>query len=655
MEHAVENPMSTNTRRQIGTAAILVFAATLLLYSRVTTHEFIVFDDPGYVYENRHVMGGLTVENVVWAFTTGERSNWHPLTWLSHMLDVELYGGRAGGHHFTNALIHAINAALVLVWLRMTSSALYPALFVALAFGLHPLHVESVAWVSERKDVLCAFFFLLSLIAYTRYCARPGAGRYVATTACFILALLSKPMAVTWPCVALLTDLWPHRRLWARDERRRPLRRCVVEKVPWFALSAAHSVVTLYVQRAGEAVRTFESVPLPIRLENAVVSAATYLVKTFVPVRLAVFYPYPSAGLEWWRVAVSLAVLVGISILVLAMLRSRPYLAVGWFWFLGMLTPVIGIVQVGDQALADRYMYLPQIGVLITIAWLAREVVSGRPAAQWSLRIVTTALCAAMAGLSWAQLGRWRDSESLMTHTLEVTRDNAAAHALLGYAYQQRRATDLAAEQYRRALAIDRQQVNALNNLSVLYLDEGRWVEAEQKALEAIAVQPTHAAAYYNLGVALEEQGRYDPALDHYAKALQLQPDFPKAYSRLGGVLMKLGKGAEAAEAYRAYTRLLPDNPSGWINLGVALSSGGRFDEAIPQFHRALSLDEANPDARYYLALALHSIGRSADAKVELKKLLATRPDYGDAHALAREIDATNLHADPESMPIEPP
>lgn len=655
MEHAAEDPVSTNTRRQIGTAAVLVFASTLLLYSRATTHEFIVYDDPGYVYENRYVMGGFTIENVVWAFTTGERSNWHPLTWLSHMLDVELYGSRAGGHHFTSALIHAINAALIFLWVRTTSGAVYPALFVALAFGLHPLHVESVAWASERKDVLCAFFFLLSLIAYTRYCARPGATRYLTTTACFILALLSKPMAVTWPCVALLTDLWPHRRLWDRNQRWRLLRRCVVEKVPWFALSAAHSVVTLYVQHAGEAVRTFESVPLPIRLENAAVSAVTYLVKTFAPVRLAVFYPYPSAGLEWWKVAVSLVVLVGISIVVLGMLRSRPYLAVGWFWFLGMLAPVIGIVQVGDQALADRYMYLPQIGVLIATAWLARELVSRRPAAKRAVGAMATALCAAMAGLSWAQLGHWRNSESLMTHTLAVTRDNAAAHTLLGYAYQERRETDLAAEQYQRALAIDRRQVNALNNLSVLYLDQGRWAEAEQKALEAIAVQPTHAAAYYNLGVALEEQGRFQPALDQYAKALQLQPDFPKACSRLGALLMKLGRGGEAAEVYRAYTRLQPGNPNGWTNLGVALSSAGRFDEAIQQFRRALSLDDANPDARYYLALALHSVGRDAEAKAELEKLLAAHPDHVDAQALALEIDAANLHSGPDSMPIESP
>jgi tetratricopeptide (TPR) repeat protein len=559
-------------RRDLWICAIL-FLATFAVYFQVRHHEFILYDDPDYVTDNLHVRGGLTPEGVAWAFTTGHAGNWFPLTWMSHMVDCQIFGVDSGAHHLINVLFHALAALLLFAVLRRMTGAVWRSAFVAFLFSLHPLHVESVAWIAERKDVLSAFLWFLTIWAYLGYVKRPGRGRYLMVMVVFSLGLMAKSMVVTLPIVLLLLDLWPLQRIAFGGQPlpngRGSVGRILLEKVPMLALSLGVAVVTYVVQRRGHAVMPLDLIPLSQRLANALVSYVAYVADMLWPARLAVFYPFPLHVPLWQPVAAGLAVLA-VSILALRSIERRPYLAVGWFWYLVTLTPVIGLVQVGSQARADRYTYIPTVGLSIALAWGAAEFVRSRPRLRTAMAAAAVASCLACAALTWRQAGFWQDTISLFRHSLSVTSGN-----FLGY-----------------------------NILGVALRDRGRLEEAITSYREALKIHPQFEEALVNLSRALSEQGRADEALTHVAAAAQIKPDDVEAQYNLGTELADRGRFAEAVEALQIAVRLKPDYAKAHANLGSALANLGRLDEAIAQFNEALRIDPGLADVRKNLEAA---------------------------------------------------
>jgi Flp pilus assembly protein TadD len=567
----------------------------LIVYASVRHHDFVNFDDDDYVTANPVVLRGLTWHGVAWAFTTEHAVNWHPLTWLSHMLDVQLYGLDAGAHHLTNLLFHIGNTLLLFGLLHRMTGALGRSAFVAGLFAVHPLHVESVAWVAERKDVLSTLFWMLTLWAYIEYVKRPdlrqsSRRRYAAVLLFFALGLMAKQMLVTLPLVLLLLDFWPLGRVgigpnpaggWA------PARdgwatagRLVWEKLPLLALAAASSIATFVIHQRGGAVIILSAIPLQLRIENALVSYVVYIGKMLWPAGLAVLYPYPQS-LSAWSVAVAFVTLTGISVAVIWAAPRRPYLPVGWFWYLGTLVPVIGLIQVGDQAIADRYTYIPLIGLFIIVAWGVPDLLVRWPLRRVVLPKIALPAAACLVILACAitargQLEYWEDSTTLWTHTLAVTTRNNIAH----------------------------------NNLGATLADQGKTDEAIAHYSEALRIKSDYADAHNNLGVALADQGKLDEAIAHYSEALRIKPGYSDAHSNLGIALADQGNLDEAIAQFTEALRINPDSAKAHNNLGVALASQGKLDEAIAQFTEALQVKPDYADARNNLELALARRGK---------------------------------------------
>jgi len=498
-----------------------------LAYAPVWNHDFVSLDDERYVSANHQVQAGLTVEGWVWAWTAFHAANWHPLTWLSHMLDVELFGSGARGHHLTNVALHAANTILLFLLLgRMTGSAMR-ALVVAVLFGVHPLHVESVAWVAERKDLLCALFWLLAMRAYLAYARDPAPRSYGLVFLLAACALLAKPMAVTLPFVLLLIDGWPLRRFEALGPRR-----LLLEKLPLLALSIASSVVTLLAQRAGGAIATLDAYPLGVRLANAAVAYATYLGRTIWPAGLALPYPHPGNELPLTTSLLSLLLLAAVSFAAYHWRRERPWLAVGWLWFLGTLVPVIGLVQVGPQAMADRYTYLPLVGIFMMLAWSFRSV--GRQVRRETglaaLLLVVTPL--ATIG-TWRQLRHWENDLTLATRAIAVTRDNAVAHNELGLALERRGRSAEALPHYNAAIEIRPGFAEAHNNLAGTLSQLGRFDEALAAYRHALELKPAYPEALLNYGVALARRGETLQAIAQFEQALRIRPGYGRAHANL--------------------------------------------------------------------------------------------------------------------------
>jgi hypothetical protein len=502
--------------------ALLLAAGTLVLYLQVTGHQFLFYDDDRYVTRNEWVRGGLSLEGVRWALTTFHVANWHPLTWLSHMLDVQLFGVVPGAHHLVNALFHAANAGLLFLTLTALTGAPARSALVAALFAVHPLHVESVAWVSERKEVLGAMFGFLMLRAYARYAKAPRFRNYLPVLLCFALSLLSKPMWVTAPFLLLLLDYWPlhriedspvHAAAHGTGGGRVRFSLLVAEKIPMFALSILSSAVTVAAQHRGGALVPTEMIGIGPRLGNAIVSYVRYLAKAFWPTPLALFYPFPPGGPPAWQVAAAAALLVLVSTLALFLHRNTPWLPVGWFWFLGTLFPVIGLVQVGSQGMADRYAYLPVIGLWIAVTWEGAYL-----AARWPARLrrrlswILVAIVAALSVLTWRQIGYWSDQEVLFRHTVAVTEGNGRANLILSQALG----------------------------------EKGRYREALGYAEEAARLEPMYPPAHGNLGFLLYRAGRIDEAIDRFRRAILLQPDYAEAHYNLGIAYGKQGRVEEA-------------------------------------------------------------------------------------------------------------
>ena len=611
----------------IATALMLV---VLVVYAQVRTHAFINFDDPAYVFKNPHVATGLTGSNVVWAFTHTYASNWHPLTWISHMLDVQLFGLDAGKHALTSVVIHAINSVLLFFVLRRATKRIWPSAMVAALFALHPLHVESVAWIAERKDVLCAFFFLLALWFYL-------GGRRWLTFAAFACALMAKPMAITLPFVLLLLDWWPLERWSPRDLA--PLKQLVIDKWPLFLLIPISAAITA----AGQE-EAMTHLALPLRLANAAISYVAYLGKAIWPLHLAIFYPYRttmSAGLA----VAAFVLLVAITIAVLRFATRFPYLAVGWLWFVGMLVPVIGIVQVGQQSMADRYMYLPLIGLAIAVVWLAADLVRNRAA----LAVLAAVVLAGCAAQTYRQTEYWTNSMTLFAHAVDVAPNGIVSRVNLGAAYLERLDYASAATQFRAALALNDRDALAHNGLGMALAGTGDKDAARREYETAMVLDPKNAEPYRNLGnlelaagapqkalpllekanaLAPDEattaalaaaRGNADDAIEHYRRAVAAEPDKAESRNDLAALLARGGHDAEALEQYQEALRIAPENYEVRMNIGALLSRMDRNNDAASQFEAASRLRPQSSEPHVYLAILYANLGRLPDAIREVK------------------------------------
>ena len=540
--------------------ALLLALTTLLVYLPVTRCDFVNFDDQVYVTENPHVQAGLTWDSIQWAFINFHAANWHPLTWLSHMLDCELFGLNPAAHHFVNVMFHAANAVLLFALLLRLTGALWPAAFVAALFAWHPLHVESVAWISERKDVLSTFFALLALLSYTKFAKENCHRSFWLALLFFALGLMSKPMLVTLPFVMLLLDYWPLKRISFLSTLDSQLS-TAFEKLPFFLLAAASCAVTYVAQRHGAAVMTLEQLSFDVRFENALIAYGRYLLDNIWPLNLAVLYPLPE-HLHWIHAAAATAtaVLFVISWLAWRARNSCTYFIIGWLWFLGTLVPVIGLVKVGSMALADRYTYFPLIGIFIIVAFGARDLVARFQILKKNFPAAAILILIACVTLTERQLQFWRDSETLFRRALAVTRDNGNAHINLGAALEMSGRQTEALAEYREAVRLADDNVNAHFDIANLLAKMGRTTDALPEYRRAIALDPNTANLHNGLGVALADLGKFSEATNEFAVAARLDAEDPWPHFETANVLLKIGRDTEAIEELRAALRMDPDN-----------------------------------------------------------------------------------------------
>jgi tetratricopeptide (TPR) repeat protein len=599
----------------------------ILVYAQVWQHDFVSFDDPQYVTENVHVKAGLTWAGVRWAFTTGEVGNWHPLTWISHMLDVQLFGVRPGPHHLTSLVLHVVNSLLLFGVLWRLTGAQYRSAFVAALFALHPMHVESVAWISERKDVLSTFFWFLGVWAYTDYVREKKWTRYALVLLCLTLGLMSKPMLVTFPFALLLLDYWPlQRRLDAR---------LIVEKIPLFALVAASSVVTFLAQSRSGAVSALAALPLTSRVANAAIAYVGYIRKIVWPTQLAVLYPYSRDF--GWRLGVAVVLLIAVTILAISARRHR-YVLVGWLWYLGTLVPVIGIVQVGIQSMADRYTYVPSIGLFIIVAWGVPDLLVALPWRRSALLAAAAVVISACALTARAQVQYWKDSLTLWEHAAGVTPRDAHVETALGSVLSEKGNVAEATAMFMDALELEPSFAEAHNKLGVALADQGHVAEAIPQYEAAIRFKPSLAEAHYNLGNALAAQAKLDEAIAQYHDALRLRPDDAATHNGLGSALDDQGRLDDAIAEYQQSIQLNPQFADAHNNLGAARAKQGRVDDAIAEFLEALKLNPKQADAHYNVAVMLNQKGRTTEAVQHLEEALRLKPNHQGARQALQMI-----------------
>jgi tetratricopeptide (TPR) repeat protein len=682
---------------------LALLLVTLGVYSQVAHFEFVTYDDPDYTTENPHIRGGLTPANVAWAFTSSYAANWFPLTWISHMLDRKLFGSDAGRQHLTNLALHMLSTLLLFVLLKRMTGWSAASGFVAFVFALHPLHIESVAWIAERKDVLCALFEFLTIWVYLNYVTRPARWRYLVVVAAFCCALMSKPMAVTLPFALLLLDVWPLRRISTltggtgdgaeggvesptrtgeagsaahfreqesrtghmRSRRRRTsrtriptatggagdrarsevkggersprltrgagsgagsLRGLVIEKLPLIAMAIAASIVTLLVQRRGA---VLDAIPLGLRIGNALNSYVVYLFKFFWPSNLAVFYPYEPIPV--WQAALAALILGMITVFAIRRRSTQPYLAVGWFWYLGTLAPVIGLIQVGGQARADRYTYIPAIGIAIMLAWGFEDMVAARRWLGLPVVVIAILVCAGWTAVTWRDLKYWHDSFGLFERAIAVNPDNYLAYSSLGSAFRRAGRNGEAIASYERAVNIQPHFADAEDGLGAALTAAGRLDEGTAHLADAVRLEPGSATAHIHLGFALGKSGRSRESADQYRIALQLDPESAEAHAGLGVALAEQNRLQEALAQLLESVRINPDYADGQYNLGRVLALLGRTDEAMTQFATAIRLQPENAEAHYNLGTALATRGRMADAADQFRIAVYNKPDYVNA------------------------
>lgn len=588
------NTMSSNIRPglrlDVVMCAVLV-AATLFVYGKIWNHDFIGYDDDKYVTQNRYVSQGLSKESVIWAFRSTHASNWHPLAWLSHMLDVELYGMKPGAHHMTSLLFHILNSLLLFIVLRKMTGHIWQSGFVALLFAIHPLHVESVAWLAERKDVLSTFFWMLTLWSYARYTRLPGLIRYLPVVGFFVLGLMAKPMVVTLPFALLLLDYWPLNRIQSWQSKNHngnpgaglPVLKLVYEKIPLFVLAGASCAITLIAQKKGEALGLLDAYPLLMRAANAMISYVKYIQKLFWPHELAILYPYP-ATIKFWQIFGACALLGAITFLSIRYRKRFPWFIVGWFWYVGTLLPVIGLVQVGVQAMADRYTYISLIGIFMILAWGMAELFRNRHYQKIALSTVTVVFLLFLVNASRAQVSYWKNSIRLFEHALEVTEGNYVIHNNLGFELAQIGQKDKALEHY----------------------------------AEALRINPDFELAYINLGSTLFSQGKKEESFAYYQNVLKAKPNLSGIHHNYGILLLRIGKIEEAVFHFREALRLKPDYAEVYNSLGAALVSQNKIKEAMANFRQAIRLKSDFVEAKTNLKNLSAAYERNANRKIKL-------------------------------------
>ncbi len=648
---------------------LLIIIITLCIYAQVRHFDFVGFDDNEYVYENIHVKTGLSSKNIGWALTAFYSNNWHPLTWISHMLDCQLFGLHPGAHHLINLFFHIINSLLLFFIFSKMTGDLWKSGFIAMVFAVHPLHVESVVWIAERKDVLSAFFWLLTMGCYYHYAKRPGPLTYAMVLLFFILGLLSKPMIITLPFVLLLLDYWPLQRFQNHIETDGNIGKkwvyLVLEKIPFFLLVPVSGLLTFYAQHHGGVVKSLEAFPLNVRIANAIVSYAAYIGKMIYPVKMAFLYPHHGMP-SLWNILVALVLLAAMSIASMKYYKKYPYLIVGWLWYLGTLVPVIGIVQVGMQSMADRYTYIPSIGLTIMMAWGVPDIMT-----QWRhkkiwLGATTATAMAIFAVISWKQAGYWKNTRSMLEHTIQVTSNNYIAldnmaveflrkgqidqavdyhlrsqkiyphnpysHFSLGVAYFMQGKNQEAIQQYQEAIKLAPEYYQAYTNLGAAHFTIGNMQEAIANYLKAIKINPAYIDAYVNLGLAYDKSGQFDDAIVYYQKALHLDPANSNAHFMLAGVLEKIGNIDEAIKHYGEIVKLKPSRVDVQYRLGVALYKQGRISEAIQCYLEVLKKNPENPETLNSLGSALYMQGRVDEAIEKYMHAVRIKPDYAEAH-----------------------
>ncbi len=671
---AKEQPPKPPAKNNFGIVCLALMLLTGVIYWQVHSFGFVNYDDTDYVSANPVVQRGLPLGNIRWAFTTGHASNWHPVTWLSHMMDCSLFGMRPGAHHGMNLIFHVANALLLFGLLKKFTGAFWRSAFVTALFALHPLHVESVAWISERKDVLSTFFLLLTLFAYSRYVNKTSASNYFLVLVLFALGLMAKPMLVTLPFVLLLLDFWPLKRT-----RKWP--QLVLEKLPMFAMVIGSSIATYYAQKGYGAVQSVSQIPIADRFANAALSYLRYLEKTFWPRDLAI--PYLNLGMPAWHVALAVILLVGISIAAFAFAKSRPWFFTGWFWYLGTLVPVIGIVQVGSQSMADRYTYIPLIGIFIVAAWGVAELTANIPYRKMILAGAAAIILAGCAVASWKQIQFWRNTETLFVRSTTVTKGNYFAHFNLGNYFRAQKRDEEAVAQYEAAVRAFPAYVGALNNLGNALAALGRTNEAAARFAEALKLSGGgDAMAHVNLGNSLQDAGKFDEAIAHYNEAIRANPNLVEAHNALAVALVRkekipeaiaefeaalrinpnsadarrnleitinkqseaandqglqlamAGKIPEALEQFREAVRINPKNASAHGNLGNALGALDKTEDAAKSFETSVTLNPSDSQTRFNFSIALSKLGRRDDAVAQLREALRLKPDFADARKL---------------------
>ena len=637
--------MSRRYKIQYFLICIFLAVSVAIVYWPVRNYDFLMYDDNVYVSENTHVTSGLSWENIRWAFTHSWASNWHPLTWFSHMLDVDIYGLNAGGHHFTNLVIHAANTVLLFSVFEYMTGALWASAFITAMFGLHPLHVESAAWVAERKDVLSTFFMILAMGAYAVYVRRGGIGRYASVLILFAMGLMAKPMLVTLPFVLLLLDYWPLERIrFGVDDlqgsgiiagvERRNLTYLIKEKIPFFALSAISSVVTFIVQKSSGAMAPFEYQNLRIRLANTAISYVAYIWKMIWPSRLAAFYPH-----QGYKISNATAVLCAMLLIVLTVCFvyfgiRRKYFIVGWLWYVGMLVPVIGLVQVGGQSMADRYMYMPMTGLLIIIAWGIWELTARLTQRRVILTVLAAGVLLASAMVTANQIKYWQNSKTLFKRVIDISPDAWYMHSNYANFLKDEGNVDEAIKHYRMAIEIKPNFAEAYYNMGNAFRKIDKLEEAVICYKKAISIKPDFADAHSNLGIVFAQMQKRDEALVEFNKALELNPNDAEAISSVGLLYAEQGQFDKAEEYYRKAIAIDPRYIIAHGRLGLALGNQGKFEEALAEFQIVLKARPDDAEMWRNSAILLEKLGKIDDAIAYYRKALAINPSDTEVHRL---------------------
>ena len=617
-----------------------------MVYGQVSNHDLITLDDNVYVYENSHVQKGLTLESIRWAFTNTETSLWIPVTWLSFMIDFELFGLNPGQFHRTNVVFHIANTILWFLLFSTMTGTLWKSVFLAGLFAMHPLQVESVAWVTERKDVLSIFFMLIALIAYLQYVKRPTVYRYCSVFLIYTLGLLAKPMIVTFPLVLLLLDYWPLKRFSLIPGKRSENRaekfhnhpstetinlRILMEKVPFLALSGVVSVITLTAVNKNKAFMLLDSLTPGHRLSNSLVSYVTYIMKTFWPSNLAIFYPYESGALPPWKIIGSLLFLSLITVVVIRLRKRYPYFLFGWLWYLGTLIPVIGIFQTGSQSMADRFTYMPIIGIFTIIVWYSASIMKKRIYQRILTSIFAVTLLLLLSIASWFQISCWRNSITLFSHAIKVTSSNWLAHNSLGIGFERQGNLSKAAEHYKQAICINPNYYYAHYNLARVYGLLGNYAEASDHFKAVLDFKPDFAEANYNLALTLVQQGKFDEAIAYYTHALKNNPHFAEAHYNMALALQHQGKFDEAATHYTETLHIKSDNYFAHYNLARIYTSKGNSSAAVKHYSEALRLNPDFAEAHYNLGNIHAEKGHLTESIEHYNEALRSKPDYAEA------------------------